>query len=216
MSEKQDEIKSRIIEKASSYMYRYGIKRLTMEGLAEEIGISKKTLYAHFRGKKEVVDEIVVQSLRKIAGEQDELLEKATTPVERLMAIFVPLLGLAQIMDKMFFEDLAKYYPEVWKKVEEARWRRMQRVAETLEGKMDTAITGRYSPAVIGNLIMTSLSSFATPANTTRIGITPSEAVDLFFNTIVMGLLDEKERSEMRTKMEILSDTKSHQNPHQS
>jgi hypothetical protein len=130
------------------------------------------------------------------------LLEKAEKPVERLMAIFLPILKVSSRMDKIFYDDLARYYPEVWKTVEETRRQRMQQVAEMIQGKMDTSLSKKFSPAVIGNLIMTSLSSFATPSNIIRLGIKPQEAIRLFFNTVVMGLLDENERAELRAKME--------------
>jgi AcrR family transcriptional regulator len=173
-----------------------------MEGLAADTGISKKTLYAYFGGKKELVDEIVKTSQKEVADAQNELLEKAEKPVERLMAIFLPILKVSSRMDKIFYDDLARYYPEVWKTVEETRRQRMQQVAEMIQGKMDTSLSKKFSPAVIGNLIMTSLSSFATPSNIIRLGIKPQEAIRLFFNTVVMGLLDENERAELRAKME--------------
>ena len=44
-------IRQRIVEAARAHFFSHGFRRVTMDDLAEELGISKKTLYAHFPGK---------------------------------------------------------------------------------------------------------------------------------------------------------------------
>ncbi|MEX0987381.1 MAG: helix-turn-helix domain-containing protein, partial [Bacteroidales bacterium] len=45
------EIKERIITEAGTLFARYGIRSVTMDTLAEEMGISKRTIYENFRDK---------------------------------------------------------------------------------------------------------------------------------------------------------------------
>ena len=42
------EIKERIIHKSNEMFFRYGVKSVTMDDIAQELGISKKTIYQHF------------------------------------------------------------------------------------------------------------------------------------------------------------------------
>ena len=54
-----DEKRLEIIERASSVYMKYGVKSVTMDDLARELGISKKTIYKYFDDKSELVRSIV-------------------------------------------------------------------------------------------------------------------------------------------------------------
>ena len=57
------EIKERIKQKADELFMRYGIKSITMDEIANQLGISKKTIYQSFADKDELVDEVVGELL---------------------------------------------------------------------------------------------------------------------------------------------------------
>ena len=50
---------NKIIIKSLELFEVYGIKQVTMDDISETMSISKKTLYIHFTGKKELVKEVV-------------------------------------------------------------------------------------------------------------------------------------------------------------
>ena len=49
----------RILEKVSVLYRKYGIKSVTMDDVAHELGISKKTLYQYVNDKTELVEKVV-------------------------------------------------------------------------------------------------------------------------------------------------------------
>jgi AcrR family transcriptional regulator len=48
-----------ILDHVSKLYHRYGIKSITMDDVARNLGISKKTLYEHFRDKKDLVGQVL-------------------------------------------------------------------------------------------------------------------------------------------------------------
>ena len=60
--------KQRIQEKANDLFRRYGIKSITMDEIATQLGVSKKTLYQYFSDKDELVEAIVKNTIK---GAQD-------------------------------------------------------------------------------------------------------------------------------------------------
>ena len=48
-----------ILEKVSALYMKYGIKSITMDDVARELGISKKTLYQFVENKNELVEKVV-------------------------------------------------------------------------------------------------------------------------------------------------------------
>ncbi len=58
------EIKDRIKQKADELYRRYGIKTVTMDEIANQLGVSKKTIYQSFSDKNELVDAVIVDILK--------------------------------------------------------------------------------------------------------------------------------------------------------
>jgi TetR/AcrR family transcriptional regulator, cholesterol catabolism regulator len=108
-----------IIQKTAEIYFRYGIKSVTMDDLAGELGISKKTLYQHFKDKEHVVEE-VVQYLISIQEEgiRDALTQPNTTAIDKLMLMSLFFARFLKNSNPVLSYDLQKYYPAIWEKVE--------------------------------------------------------------------------------------------------
>src|ERR1700741_1877015 len=61
---------SRIVSEARRYYMAHGFRGVTMDDLSSELGMSKKTLYAHFRSKTALVEAVI---LDKATGLEAEL-----------------------------------------------------------------------------------------------------------------------------------------------
>ena len=61
--------RERIVAAARRQFLAHGIRSVTMEELAGDLGMSKKTLYAHFPGKAELVQAILVEKISELEGE---------------------------------------------------------------------------------------------------------------------------------------------------
>src|SRR4029450_7894785 len=56
---KNDAGRQQIVEAARAHFFSHGFRSVTMDDLAEELGISKKTLYAHFTGKIALLEAVL-------------------------------------------------------------------------------------------------------------------------------------------------------------
>jgi AcrR family transcriptional regulator len=81
----REDIEELILDAADRLLARYGYRKMTMDDLAQEVGIGKGTLYLHFRSKEDIalsrVDRLVrrlVEQLRIIAGGPAPLADKIT------------------------------------------------------------------------------------------------------------------------------------------
>jgi len=66
------DIRERIIDEASESFKTYGIKSVTMDSLANQLGMSKRTIYEIFSDK----DDLLVAVLNRIAQQQKELVKR--------------------------------------------------------------------------------------------------------------------------------------------
>src|SRR6201989_3621448 len=69
---KHDVNRQRIVDAARVHFFSHGFRSVTMDDLAEELGISKKTLYAHFPGKFDLLEAVLAD---KLAGVEAKLKE---------------------------------------------------------------------------------------------------------------------------------------------
>jgi AcrR family transcriptional regulator len=107
------DIRDRIIEGASESFKTYGIRSVTMDFLANQLGMSKRTIYEVFSDK----DELLMSVLTRMANKQKELLKKVLDESENSIVAIFRMLEINrdnfQTMSPAFQADLKKYHHDV-------------------------------------------------------------------------------------------------------
>src|SRR5438477_4765884 len=62
-NQRTDFSRQRIVDAARTHFFSHGFRSVTMDDLAEELGISKKTLYAYFPGKVDLLEAVLADKL---------------------------------------------------------------------------------------------------------------------------------------------------------
>ena len=105
--------KAQFLEFAISKFTKFGSKRFTLDDLASEIGVSKKTIYQHFSNKETIVCESLESLLNKIKLEIIESVEKEkSNPILAIILIYKIGLDHLKTFSPTFLFGLKKYYPK--------------------------------------------------------------------------------------------------------
>lgn len=113
------EIKERIIAKAREQFFRYGVKSVTMDDIARELGMSKKTIYQHFEDKDALVYQLMVGEMAQDKCEWDALNKSCKNVIEKIVkSMDIIKQAFAEINPCTFF-DIKKYHPKTWKLFED-------------------------------------------------------------------------------------------------
>src|SRR5437879_2547905 len=119
---KRDPNWQRIVDAARTHFFSHGFRSVTMDDLAEELGISKKTLYAHFPGKFDLLEAVLAD---KFAGVEAALKEVTRAHPHDFPATLHELLtGTQRELDEIkppFVRDMRQKAPDVFKVVEHRR-----------------------------------------------------------------------------------------------
>ena len=67
-------MKDQILNKATEMFLTLGFKSVTMDDIASEMGISKKTIYQHFSNKDSLVKTVTINLFEKISCGIDEII----------------------------------------------------------------------------------------------------------------------------------------------
>ncbi len=107
-----------IIQKIADIYYRYGIKSVTMDDLARELGVSKKTLYLHFKDKKDVVAKVIDYLIKtQKCGISEALNQPGANAIDQLMMMTGFFTEQLKNSNASFTYDLQKYYSDIWEEV---------------------------------------------------------------------------------------------------
>jgi AcrR family transcriptional regulator len=109
-------MQQRIIEKAESMFFRFGIRSVTMDEIAKELGISKKTIYQYFTDKDDLVEKVTEHSLSNQICKTNEIYDKSKNPIEEMMYSTKMMREMLENVNGVLFFDMQKYHPTSWAK----------------------------------------------------------------------------------------------------
>lgn len=105
------EIKEKIVSKTSELFFIYGIKNVTMDMLASELGISKRTIYEIFNDKENLVIECLDYLFTKQNEDRMEIIKSSDNMVHAMFEIFRIQMNEHKNLPKILMEDIKKYIP---------------------------------------------------------------------------------------------------------
>jgi hypothetical protein len=119
-------MRDKIIHKAADMFITFGFKSVTMDDIATAMGISKKTIYTHFKNKTDLVKESTLAMFHVISHGIDCISDQDKNPIEELYEIkkFV-MMHLKDEKSSPQYQ-LQKYYPEISNTLKELQFDTMQ------------------------------------------------------------------------------------------
>jgi len=111
-------LKDQILSTAADLFLNLGFKSVTMDDIAQNLGISKKTIYTHFPTKKKLIEATTLHVLDHITQGIREIRNENFNPIEELFKIkkFTTSYLKDEKSSPQF--QLEKYYPQIYKDVQ--------------------------------------------------------------------------------------------------
>jgi TetR/AcrR family transcriptional regulator, cholesterol catabolism regulator len=168
-----------------------------MDDLAEELGISKKTLYAHFPGKFDLLEAVLAD---KLAGVEATLKEVTRGYRRDFPATLQALLaGTQRELDEIkppFVRDMRQKAPDVFKLVERRRAALIQRYIGKffIEGQRAGMVRKDVPAKLIIEILLALVQSIMNPPKMEELGMMPKEGFSGILKIILEGALTSKGR----------------------
>ena len=189
----------RIVAGARRHFFAHGLRGVTMDDLAESLGMSKKTLYAHFPGKTALVEAALLNKLQEIETELEQITSESS--YDFLGKLHQLLACMQRHMDEIqppFLRDLRRE-AEIFKLVEDRRRNVMQRhIGRLLEqGREAGIIRGDIPVELVMEILLGAVQAIINPAKMTELGLTPKAAFSIIITVIFEGVITEEGRSKL-------------------
>ncbi len=112
-----DEKEIYIIEKVGELFKKYGIKSVSMDDIAQQLSISKKTLYQYVKDKADLVAKVVNSHHCEEDKKCIEVANSNLNAIDSLIEVSKYLIEMLKGINPPILYDLRKYYPELTKEL---------------------------------------------------------------------------------------------------
>ncbi|MFP4522610.1 MAG: TetR/AcrR family transcriptional regulator [Fibrobacterota bacterium] len=180
-------VRKKILAAASENFRKHGIRRTSIECIAGESGISKKTVYVYFDSKNDIVKtlaERLRKDLEELFGEMDSptyRFEDAAGAFAEMAFRIFPSYGLN------FLQDIYRYFKEEWNELEKVRKRSLRKMGRLIEkGKIEGRIRKEIEPSVVVNGLIAFVDRVGNPEFLIKNGL----GTETVFDTIKIVFLE--------------------------
>ena len=108
------EVKNRIIAVSDSLFFKLGIRSVTMDDIAKELGISKKTIYQFFDDKDAIVVSVFQQHMDKEVLALQEVMQNSSDVIEEFFKGIERMNLEMKNINPSAIHDVKKYHPKAW------------------------------------------------------------------------------------------------------
>ncbi len=185
----------RILEFCENYFMKYGFQKTTMDEIAKELRISKKTIYKHFSSKSDLVRAVFIRIRNDLSGQIEAIVNGEGNAVIKLHQISQLFYKRVASISNKWLNDLQLYAPDVWQEVEEFRRKLMQKNLTMLidQGKSEGLISD-YPTSIIIGVIISAIQGVVTPEFILHNNISLKSAGENVLDIVFSGLVTKKGR----------------------
>jgi len=194
----EDGVRRRIVAAAREHFFAHGFRGVTMDHIAEELGMSKKTLYAHFPSKAALVQAMMLDKferletdLQRIAGEAADDFLKG---LHRLLAC---VHQHTEELRPSFIRDVQREGADLFKVVETRRRELIRRYFRILfeNGRRQGRIRKDVPVPVVIEILLGAVQAIMNPARLDELKLTPTAGFEAILSVILEGIITSKARS---------------------
>ena len=185
--------KEKIINFASQKFLLEGFYKTTMDQLAAEMHMSKKTIYRNFSSKEELVKIIAKRFMNNNAKLVEDVIGTKCNAVEKLVRIFETVGKILTKTNERMLSDIHHYSPEQWKEIDDYRTKKMTVFLNNIiyQGQKEGYFL-KIRPEILISVFIASVRAVVTPEFIINNRFTMIEALRGTIEILMNGILTEK------------------------
>jgi AcrR family transcriptional regulator len=192
-----DAARQRVVEAARVHFFSHGFRSVTMDDLAEELGISKKTLYVHFPDKMALLEAVLADKFARLESKLKQVASER--PHDFYIALHELLASARHELDEIkppFVRDMRQKAPHVFKMVERRRGEVISRFFGKLfvEGQRTGMVRKDLPAKVLIEILLGAVQAIVNPTKIEELGLTPQTAFASVVKVVLDGVITRKGR----------------------
>lgn len=184
----EDKNRTRIIQSARELFNQRGYRSVTLDDIANSLGMSKKTIYQYFSGKEEIADEVLREHFKMVERRIERIREGGHDPVTRLHHIITTVKEMRKKVNPQFFEDIQKFAPELWEKLEKQRDERTVLMEVLIREGQESGLIKDINPRLVVMMYSNIVHNMLRPDQLIQHGFSVEEVFDTLVEVFLNGI----------------------------
>lgn len=184
--------RARITQAARAHLFARGYSALTMDDLATDLGMSKKTLYLYFPGKEDLVRQCIHDFGREVRADADAVLRNPRlTFAEKLRGFVEGMLQRLSHLNPHLLRDLQRHAPPLYELTSDIRRKNIPYIFGRLleEGQLTGMVRHDLNPAFAAEFLLHAMQGLLQSATLGHLPLAPREIFENAMNLFFGGLL---------------------------
>ena len=181
----EEKVTERILDRTVDRIFSGGFSGFTMDDVASDAGVSKKTLYRLLPSRNKLIITAVERQVNRVKRRQEAIIADASLSYcEKLNAMLTVVSEVISRVNRQTLKDLARLHPEVWEVIRERRMLLLKNMTRILEegreaGEIRTDIPANF----IALYFQTMVDALISPRTAAEADMSPS---DLMSSTLTL------------------------------
>ena len=189
------EEKIKIIEQSEEKLFRDGFYKTTMDDVASELRMSKKTIYKFFPSKEELIMAIAKHFMNRLKSKIIPALNSNKNAIEKLGELIQILAGVSERISTKRMEEMKRHFPSLWSEIDNFRTEMMfGNITRVIEQGKAEGLFIDYPTSIIMNMLVISVRTIVNPDFILNNNFSIIEAARFAFKIIIGGIVTEKGR----------------------
>lgn len=186
-------LKEKIMDAAQARMIRFGYRKVTMDEIAQDLRVSKNTIYKVFVGKEEIAKGLVERLQESINVGLDDLERRDKDPLKVFSGSILLLRKTLGPWFEHFFREIAVELPDLWKEFLRYRNEKILEIRSLVEKGIKKGVLRKVNPSVAVQAYLGSVKAIINPGFLEQEHLSFDQALEAVLDIWAHGIL-RKER----------------------
>jgi AcrR family transcriptional regulator len=183
----------KIIEQIEDKLFSEGFYKTTMDDVASELGMSKKTIYKFFPSKEDLVMAIAKHFMNRMKSKILPALNTDKNAIEKLGELIKILAGASEKISPKRMEEMKRHFPAIWNEIDSFRTKMMfENITKVINQGKEEGLFIDYPTSIIMNMLVASVRSIVNPDFIMNNNFSIIEAARTAFKILIGGIITEK------------------------
>ena len=198
MSDQQE--KERIMQAAGEKFFAQGFSKVTVDEIASEVGMSKKTIYKFFPSKEDIMRAVAHFMMKRVEREVGKIVS-SEKPFEQKLTEFLSVIGsiVGRSGRAQMLLDMKKHAPELWKEIETFRREQLLTKVQTMfrQAKAEGVFRDDLNTEIFMLMFIHCVEGIVNPYTLSEHPFSAAEAFQSIFKILFNGALTDEARAKL-------------------
>ncbi|HEX9252789.1 MAG TPA: TetR/AcrR family transcriptional regulator, partial [Ignavibacteriaceae bacterium] len=175
--------------------FRDGFYKTTMDEVASELKMSKKTIYKFFPSKEDLITAIAKHFMEGMKSKIVPALNSDKNAIEKLAELNNILAKASEKISSNRMDEIRKHFPSLWNEIDSFRTKMMfGNITKVIDQGKSEGLFIDYPTPIIMNTLVSSVRAIVNPEFILNNNFSIGEAASYAFKVIIGGIVTENGR----------------------